>query len=101
MAPKREPLVTQMFFAGDAQNARDVVLMAIRDARQRDSVMVTLQPGERLGPSALMGTFQRFKGLAAAAAGVRRADHAAFHRQTPVFAGRMTFRLTPYRPVGI
>lgn len=56
-APGREPLITQMYVAGEAQNERDGILNGIRDKRQRDSVIVTLQPGERLEPSALMGTF--------------------------------------------
>ncbi len=56
-APGHEPLITQMYVAGEAQNERDGILNGIRDKRQRDSVIVTLQPGERLEPSALMGTF--------------------------------------------
>jgi protocatechuate 3,4-dioxygenase beta subunit len=56
-APGREPLITQMYVAGEAQNERDGVLNGIRDARQRDSVIVSLQPGDSLEPSALMGMF--------------------------------------------
>ncbi|MDP1906651.1 MAG: protocatechuate 3,4-dioxygenase [Hyphomicrobium sp.] len=56
-APGREPLITQMYVAGEAQNERDGILNGIRDARQRDSVIVSLRPGDSLEPSALMGTF--------------------------------------------
>ena len=45
-APGREPLITQMYVAGEAQNERDGILNGIRDQRQRDSVIVALQPGE-------------------------------------------------------
>ena len=56
-APGREPLITQMYVAGEAQNERDGILNGIRDKRQRDSVIVSLQPGESLEPSALVGNF--------------------------------------------
>jgi protocatechuate 3,4-dioxygenase beta subunit len=56
-APGREPLITQMYVAGEAQNERDGILNGIRDKRQRDSVIVALQPGESLEPAALMGNF--------------------------------------------
>ena len=56
-APKRQRLITQMYVAGEPQNARDGVLQAIRDARQRDSVIVKLEPAERLEAKALAGTF--------------------------------------------
>jgi protocatechuate 3,4-dioxygenase beta subunit len=46
-----------MYVAGEAQNERDGILNGIRDARQRDSVIVNLQPGDSLEPSALVGTF--------------------------------------------
>ncbi len=54
-APGREPLITQMYVAGEPQNERDGILNGIRDARQRDSVIVRLQPGDSLEPSALVG----------------------------------------------
>lgn len=56
-APGREPLITQMYIAGEAQNERDGILNGIRDPRQRDSVIVALQPGDSLDPRALVGTF--------------------------------------------
>jgi len=56
-APGRETLITQMYVAGEAQNERDGILNGIRDQRQRDSVIVALQPGDGLEPQALLGTF--------------------------------------------
>jgi protocatechuate 3,4-dioxygenase, beta subunit len=56
-APGREALITQMYVAGEAQNERDGILNGIRDQRQRDSVIVALQPGDGLEPQALLGTF--------------------------------------------
>jgi protocatechuate 3,4-dioxygenase beta subunit len=55
--PGRTPLITQMYVAGEPQNERDGILNAIRDARQRDSVIVALQPADGLEPAALVGTF--------------------------------------------
>ncbi len=55
--PGRAPLITQMYVAGEPLNARDGVLNGIRDARQRDSVIVKLEPGDRLETQALVGTF--------------------------------------------
>ena len=46
-----------MYVAGEAQNEGDGILNGIRDARQRESVLVNLQPGDGLEPSALMGMF--------------------------------------------
>jgi protocatechuate 3,4-dioxygenase beta subunit len=43
--PGQGRLVTQMYVAGEPQNARDGVLAAIRDPRARDSVVVELSPG--------------------------------------------------------
>jgi protocatechuate 3,4-dioxygenase beta subunit len=56
-APGRAPLITQMYVAGEPLNARDGILNAIRDPRQRDSVIVRLEPGDRLEDGALVGTF--------------------------------------------
>lgn len=56
-APGREPLVTQMYVAGEPLNERDGILNAIRDARQRDSVIVKLEAGDRVEDKALVGTF--------------------------------------------
>ena len=46
-APGRAPLITQMYVAGEPQNERDGILNGIRDARQRDSVIVRLAAGRR------------------------------------------------------
>jgi protocatechuate 3,4-dioxygenase beta subunit len=56
-APGRSPLITQMYVAGEPQNARDGILNAISDRRQRDSVIVRLQPGDGIEASALAGSF--------------------------------------------
>ena len=56
-APGRKPLITQMYAAGDPQNERDGILNGIRDARQRASVIVKLEPADRFEPGALAGTF--------------------------------------------
>jgi protocatechuate 3,4-dioxygenase beta subunit len=50
-------LVTQMYLHGEPRNARDFVLNNIRDPRQRDSVLVRLDPADRLEPGALAGSF--------------------------------------------
>jgi protocatechuate 3,4-dioxygenase, beta subunit len=57
IAPGRAPLITQMYVEGEPLNERDGILNGIRDARQRDSVIVKLEPGERLDERALIGTF--------------------------------------------
>jgi protocatechuate 3,4-dioxygenase beta subunit len=57
IAPNRPRLVTQMYVAGEPGNARDGVLQSIRDPRQRESVIVKLEPAERLEAKALAGTF--------------------------------------------
>ena len=56
-APGRSPLITQMYVAGEPQNARDGDLNAISDRRQRDSVIVRLQPDDGIKASALAGSF--------------------------------------------
>jgi protocatechuate 3,4-dioxygenase beta subunit len=56
-APSQTPLITQMYVFGEPQNARDGVLNAIRDQRQRASVIVRLEPAEAIEPQALAGIF--------------------------------------------
>jgi len=56
-ASGRGALVTQMYVEGEPLNARDGILNGIRDPRQRDSVIVKLEPGDRLEDQALVGTF--------------------------------------------
>lgn len=55
--PKRSPLITQMYVAGEPLNSRDGVLQRIRDVRQRDSVIVRLESADRLEAGALAGVF--------------------------------------------
>jgi protocatechuate 3,4-dioxygenase, beta subunit len=57
VAPGHAPLITQMYVAGEPLNQRDGILNRIRDPRQRDSVIVKLQPGDRIEDQALVGTF--------------------------------------------
>jgi protocatechuate 3,4-dioxygenase beta subunit len=56
-APGAGRLTTQMYVAGEPQNARDGVLRGIRDARARESVIVRLDPAGDIEPGALKGTF--------------------------------------------
>ena len=56
-APQRRELVTQMYVAGEALNARDGVYAGIRDPRQREAVTVALAPGNGIENGALVGTF--------------------------------------------
>lgn len=56
-APGRDPLITQMYVAGEPLNERDGILNGIRDARQRASVIVNLETGDRIEENALVGTF--------------------------------------------
>ena len=56
-APGRAPLITQMYVAGEPLNARDGILNGIADRRQRDSVIVKLEPGHGIEAQALAGTF--------------------------------------------
>jgi protocatechuate 3,4-dioxygenase, beta subunit len=55
--PRRNTLITQMYVFGEPQNARDGVLNNVRDPRQRDSVIVRLDPAEGIEAGALAGTF--------------------------------------------
>lgn len=57
MPPGGRALVTQMYVFGEPLNARDGVLNAIRDRRQRDSVIVRLDRADRIEAGALLGTF--------------------------------------------
>ena len=56
-APGMGRLTTQMYVAGEPQNARDGVLRSIRDASARESVIVHLSPADDLEAGALKGTF--------------------------------------------
>jgi protocatechuate 3,4-dioxygenase beta subunit len=56
-APGAGRLTTQMYVAGERQNATDGVLNGIRSAAARESVIVRLEPAEGLEPGALRGIF--------------------------------------------
>ncbi|HYZ34611.1 MAG TPA: protocatechuate 3,4-dioxygenase [Crenalkalicoccus sp.] len=54
-APGRgEPLVTQLYLADEPLNARDGLFNALRDQRQRDAVLLRLEPADRIEPGALL-----------------------------------------------
>jgi len=55
--PSDRPLVTQMYVAGEPLNERDAILAAIRDPRQRDSVIVRLEPADGIEAGSLGATF--------------------------------------------
>ena len=56
-APGLEPFPTQMYVAGEPQNARDGLLNRIRDPEARASVIVDLKPAPEVETEALAGTF--------------------------------------------
>jgi protocatechuate 3,4-dioxygenase, beta subunit len=56
-APGVGRLTTQMYVAGERQNATDGVLKGIRDPRARESVIVALSDAGNTEPGALRGTF--------------------------------------------
>jgi protocatechuate 3,4-dioxygenase beta subunit len=55
--PDTPALVTQMYVYGEKRNAADGVLNSIREPHQRDSVIVRLEPADRIEPGSLAGTF--------------------------------------------
>jgi protocatechuate 3,4-dioxygenase beta subunit len=55
--PAGPELITQMYVFGEPRNSRDFVLNSIADPRQRDSVIVRLDPADRLEPGALAAAF--------------------------------------------
>jgi protocatechuate 3,4-dioxygenase beta subunit len=56
-APGREPLVTQMYVAGEPLNERDGLYTSLRDPRQRAAVTVRLEPANGIEAGALAGVF--------------------------------------------
>jgi protocatechuate 3,4-dioxygenase beta subunit len=56
-APGVGRLTTQMYVAGERQNATDGLLNGIRDRAARESVIVRLDPADALEPGALKGVF--------------------------------------------
>ena len=56
-APGRAaPLVTQLYVEGEPLNARDGLFASLREARQREAVLLRLEPAERLEPGALLAS---------------------------------------------
>jgi protocatechuate 3,4-dioxygenase beta subunit len=53
-APGREPLVTQFYVAGEPLNERDGLFNALRDPRQREAVLLRLEPADRIETGALL-----------------------------------------------
>jgi hypothetical protein len=45
--------VTQFYLAGEPLNERDGLFNALRDPRQREAVLLRLEPADRLEPGAL------------------------------------------------
>jgi len=56
-APGAGRLTTQMYIAGERQNAVDGVLNAIRSTRARESLIVRLEPASDVEAGALKGNF--------------------------------------------
>ena len=54
--PGREPLVTQFYVAGEPLNERDGLFNALRDPRQREAVLLHLEPAERIETGALLAS---------------------------------------------
>jgi protocatechuate 3,4-dioxygenase, beta subunit len=53
-APGRQALVTQFYVDGEPLNGRDGLFSALRDPRQRDAVMLRLEPADRIETGALV-----------------------------------------------
>ncbi len=56
-APGIGSLTTQLYIAGEPQNASDGVLNSVRDRMARESLIMRLEPGGDIEPDALKGTF--------------------------------------------
>lgn len=59
-----DPLVTQMYVAGERRNARDGLLQSIRDPAARRALIVALDPAGSLEAGALAGRFDLVIGRA-------------------------------------
>ena len=46
--------MTQFYVAGEPLNERDGLFNALRDPRQRDAVLLRLEPADRIEPGALL-----------------------------------------------
>jgi protocatechuate 3,4-dioxygenase, beta subunit len=56
-APGQRRFITQMYVAGEPGNARDAVLLGVRDPAARARLIVPLRPMPELGREALAGEF--------------------------------------------
>ena len=54
MTPGRAPLVTQFYVAGEPLNERDGLFNTLRDPRQREAVLMRLEPADRIEIGALL-----------------------------------------------
>ena len=50
------PLVTQFYVAGEPLNERDGLFNALRDAREREALLLRLEPADGIEPGALLAT---------------------------------------------
>jgi protocatechuate 3,4-dioxygenase beta subunit len=57
-APGRSPLTTQIYVAGERQNARDFVYASISSPEARANVTIALEPNSKLESGALLGVFE-------------------------------------------
>jgi protocatechuate 3,4-dioxygenase beta subunit len=53
-ASGHEPLITQFYVADEPLNERDGLFNSLRDARQREAVLLRLAPADRIEPGALL-----------------------------------------------
>lgn len=51
---RRTPLITQLYVAGEPLNDTDGLLNALRDPREREALMLRLEPADRIEPGALL-----------------------------------------------
>jgi protocatechuate 3,4-dioxygenase beta subunit len=51
---RRDPLVTQLYVAGEPLNERDGLFSALREPRQREALLLRFEPADRIEPGALM-----------------------------------------------
>ena len=56
MAPGRVPVVSQFYITGEPLNERDGLFNALRDPRQREAVLLRMEPADRLEPGALLAS---------------------------------------------
>jgi protocatechuate 3,4-dioxygenase beta subunit len=57
VAPGREPLVTQLYVAGEPLNERDGLFNSVRDPRRRAALLARFEPADRIEPGALLAGF--------------------------------------------